>query len=57
MLLQLTKHGGQGLGSIEELGSSNGIAILGINGHVHKGLLEGVDDGGADGDIKSRHFG
>lgn len=52
---QPTKHGGQGLGSIEKLGGSNGIALVGINGHVDKGLLEGVDDGGALGDGKSRH--
>lgn len=52
-----TKDAGQGLGGIEELGSGNGIVIVGVDGDVDEALLEGVDNGAAGGDRGSRHDG
>lgn len=55
------EHGGptenscQALGGVEELGGANGIVLVGVNGHVLEGGLEGLDNGAAGGDDGSRH--
>lgn len=50
-----TEHGGQGLGSIKKFGGGDGIGPFSINGDIDKGLLEGIDDGTAGRDGRSRH--
>ena len=49
-----TKHGGQGLGSVEELGGGDGIVLVSVDGNVGEGLLEGVEKSTAG--RNSRHF-
>jgi hypothetical protein len=53
---QGTKHGGQTLGGLEELGCRDGIAVVGVDWHVNEGFLENVDIG-ASGRNLDRHVG
>lgn len=53
----ITENGRQRLRRLEELGGRHGIAVGLVNRDVDKGLLEGLDDGAAGGDDRSRHDG
>ena len=55
MLGVRTKHGGQGLGGIEEGSGLNGIVVILVDGDIDKGLLEGVEKGASSGNDGSRH--
>ncbi len=37
-----TEYGRQGLGGFEELSGGDGIVVVGINGHINEGFLEGI---------------
>lgn len=50
-----TKHGGQGLGGLEELGGGDGVAIGGVNWDGGEGRLEGVEVGASLGDLSGSH--
>lgn len=52
-----TEDGSQRLGGIEELGGGDGILVVGIDGHVSEGLLEGVQQGAAGWERRGRHDG
>jgi hypothetical protein len=51
----LTEDCGQGLSSIEKLGSGDSIALRSVNRDIDEGLLEGLDDRAAGRDDRSRH--
>ena len=55
-MLRLTEHGGQGLGSIEEVEGRNSIAPLSVQVDIGEGLLESRHNSGAFGE-RSRHVG
>ena len=44
-----TEDGGQGLGGIEEFRCGDGIGVVGIDGDVDEGFLEGIEEGAAGG--------
>lgn len=50
-----TKHGGQGLGGIEEGSGLDGIVVVLVDGDIDKGLPKGVEEGASSGDDGSRH--
>lgn len=50
-----TEHGGQGLGSIEELGRGDGVAILGVDRNPRERALESVEVGTPGGNLYGGH--
>jgi len=52
---EATKHGGEGLGSFEELGRRDGVTLGGIDGHLGEVPLHGVEVGTSCGDLCGRH--
>lgn len=52
-----TKDGCQGLSSLEELDCGNSIALLGVDGHLSKRPLEGIEVGASGGDLNGGHSG
>lgn len=51
-----TEDGGQRLGSLEEFGGSDSVAIGLVNWDVDEGPFEGRDNGAAGRDSRSRHY-
>lgn len=52
-----TKDSGQGLSGVEELGGSDSIVLLGVDGDIDERLLEGLDDGTTGRNDGGRHDG
>ena len=52
-----TKDGRQGLGGLKELGCGDSIALLGIDGHLGKRSLEGIEVSASGGDLNGGHIG
>ncbi len=50
-----TKHGGQGLGSIEEFGGRDSVVVLGIDRNIDEGTPEGREQRSSLGHGWGRH--